>query len=117
MKPHLPGVLLLIGALSTGSCTARRSEPTTRPAPDAVVSPTSAFTETVPGSAVTFVMRPVPVGDGATLWVAETEVTWDAYDVFLNRLDLPADRRASAEADPGPDAITRPTPPYRPPDR
>ena len=119
MKPHLPGVLLVIGALSTGSCTARQGEPTTRPTTslEVRVSPTSAFTQTVPGSAVTFVMRPVPVGGGATLWVAETEVTWDAYDVFLNRLDLPADRRASPEADPGPDAITRPTPPYRPPDR
>lgn len=49
--------------------------------------------------------------------MAETETTWDAYDVFLLRLDIPPERRGSAEADPGPDAITRPTPPYSPPDR
>jgi formylglycine-generating enzyme required for sulfatase activity len=81
------------------------------------VSPGSSFTQTIPGTAVELVMRPVPLSGAGTLWVAETELTWDAYDAFLHRLDVPADRRASADADPGPDAITRPTPPYRPPDR
>src|SRR5829696_7414738 len=101
MKPHFMFVLLALSVLPSGSCITRPSPLTTRPTAHVGASPAAAFTETVPGSAVTFLMRPVPLGDAATLWVAETEVTWDAYDVFLNRLDLPADRRASAEADPG----------------
>ncbi|HWE94035.1 MAG TPA: formylglycine-generating enzyme family protein [Tepidisphaeraceae bacterium] len=68
-------------------------------------------------------MLPVPPA-GATsapeprpFWIGETEVTWDAYDVFLLRLDIPIDRRGTMEADPGADAVSRPTPPYAPPDR
>jgi formylglycine-generating enzyme required for sulfatase activity len=65
-----------------------------------------------------FVMRRVDGLPGGTiLWFGETEVTWDCYDVFLTRSDLARDQRASAEADSGVDAITRPTLPYNPPDR
>jgi hypothetical protein len=80
------------------------------------------FVETVPGSMVKFKMCPVAIAEANgrthTLWFAETETTWDAYDVFYLRLDEQA-----AGADPaaagreGPDAITRPTLPYHPPDR
>jgi formylglycine-generating enzyme required for sulfatase activity len=77
------------------------------------------FVETLPGSTVTFVMRPVPIpqGDGAirVLWFAESETTWDAYDVFYLWLDESADGQAAGRE--GPDAITRPTLPYTPPDR
>jgi hypothetical protein len=80
------------------------------------------FVETVPGSTVTFTMRPVNVFDGhagpRVLWFAETETTWDAYDVFYLRLDEQAAGADVAMAGrEGPDAITRPTLPYSPPDR
>ena len=74
------------------------------------------FVETVPGSTVTFTMRPVSLGDGRTVWFAETETTWDAYDVFALRLDENAGHVAAAGVE-GPDAITRPTLPYAPVDR
>src|SRR5687767_6536301 len=53
---------------------------TTAPAPQPYV-------ETVPGSTVTFAMRPAwmppaaPGEAGRYIWFAETETTWDAYDV------------------------------------
>jgi hypothetical protein len=80
------------------------------------------FVETVPGSSVTFTMRPVTIDDGSgmcrVLWFAETETTWDAYDVFYLRLDEQAGGADVASAGhEGPDAITRPTLPYAPPDR
>jgi formylglycine-generating enzyme required for sulfatase activity len=80
------------------------------------------FVETIPGSTVKFVMRPVPVptggGSARVLWFAETETTWDAYDVFYLRLDeQAAGSDVAAAGREGPDAITRPTLPYNPPDR
>jgi formylglycine-generating enzyme required for sulfatase activity len=84
--------------------------------------PPQPYVETVPGSTVTFTMRPVTTWiDQActrTIWYAETETTWNAYDVFYLRLDehRTATDLANAGRD-GPDAITRPTLPYEPPDR
>src|SRR5688572_8999750 len=48
--------------------------------------PPQPFVETLPGSTVTFTMRPVHA-DGGVVWFAETETTWNAYDVFYLRLD------------------------------
>lgn len=80
------------------------------------------FVETVPGSTVTFAMLPVErtddVGKHRVLWFAETETTWDAYDVFYLRLDeQAAGADVSAAGREGPDAITRPTLPYKAADR
>jgi hypothetical protein len=91
----------------------RHPLPQTRPA---------GFVETVPGSTVKFAMRPVTVNDdsgaGRVLWFAETETTWDAYDVFYLRLDeQAAGIDIAAAGREGPDAISRPTLPYNPPDR
>jgi formylglycine-generating enzyme required for sulfatase activity len=82
----------------------------------------AAFVETVPGSTVKFTMRPIALtedsGTRGVLWFAETETTWDAYDVFYLRLDEQAAGGDVASAGhEGPDAITRPTQPYNPPDR
>src|SRR3954471_10420578 len=90
-----------------------RQAPPTRPA---------AFVETVPGSSVRFTMVPVAFTDDSStrrvLWFAETETTWDAYDVFYLRLDeQAAGADVAAAGHEGPDAITRPTLPYNPPDR
>jgi formylglycine-generating enzyme required for sulfatase activity len=80
------------------------------------------FVEAVPGSTVKFTMRAVSIPDGGgnskRLWFAETETTWDAYDVFYLHLDEQAAGVDVASAGhEGPDAITRPTLPYNPPDR
>jgi formylglycine-generating enzyme required for sulfatase activity len=44
-------------------------------------------------------------------WIGRTELTWDAYDVFAYRLDLPEEQREGA------DASSRPSKPYGAPDR
>ncbi len=66
------------------------------------------FTETIAGTAVSFEMVPVP-GDASLgirpFWIGRTEVTWDAYDVYLYGLD-------QAAGEPGADAVTRPSKPY-----
>jgi len=69
----------------------------------------------IPATAVTLELVPVtmPTEDDApstTLWFLRTEITWDIYDVFVYRLDLPAGDRES-------DAQGRPSKPYVPPDR
>ena len=57
-------------------------------------------------------MVPVPVGAAdakqpiAEFWIGRTEVTWDAYDVFVYRLDEPG------ESAPRADAVARPSKPY-----
>jgi len=95
------------------------------------------YTETVPGTAVTFEMLPIQggtftIGSPATersrradeepsrevtirpFWMSKTEVTWDEYDRFAFSLDLTAERRPILQTpgDPSADAVTRPTPPY-----
>jgi formylglycine-generating enzyme required for sulfatase activity len=86
------------------------------------------FVETIPGTLVQFEMIPIPGGtfqkanpdpEGQPLqvevqpfWIGKTEVTWDEYDVFFLRLDLPEDQRKA-----GVDARSRPSRPYGAPDR
>jgi hypothetical protein len=72
------------------------------------------FVETVPGSTVKVTLRPVGTGAGV-VWFSETETTWDAYDAFYLRLDEQGSIANAGQE--GPDAITRPTQPYSPPDR
>jgi formylglycine-generating enzyme required for sulfatase activity len=71
------------------------------------------YTDTIPGTVVTFDMVPVPEGPvtigGVTTTVGpfligRTEVTWDMYDLF------------AARAEAGADASTRPSQPYGAPD-
>lgn len=69
------------------------------------------YVENVPGSLARFEMIPVPAPPGGKpFWIAKTETTWDAFDVFAYGLD----RSAKGTA---PDAITRPSKPYGAPDR
>jgi len=96
------------------------------------------LTERIPGTAVSFELVSVPAGalvvaDPASpektstktigpLWIGKTEVTWDQFDIFVYRLDLPEHERAAAQsggdaAAEGADAVTRPSKPYLPPDR
>jgi formylglycine-generating enzyme required for sulfatase activity len=81
----------------------------------------AAYTQSISGTLVQFDMIPVPAGEitmpdpakkGAAkkikvgpFWIGKTEVTWDAYDVFVYRLDIPQGSKDK-------DAITRPSKPY-----
>jgi formylglycine-generating enzyme required for sulfatase activity len=80
------------------------------------------FEQKVPATPTTIAMRPVKGGtvtvataDGpvevtvAPLWFSTTEITWNAYDVFVYVLD--------EEPHPVVDALSRPSQPYVPPDR
>jgi len=79
------------------------------------------FEQKIPGHLPSFWLRKIPAGEitiGAkkvavtSLWVAETEVTWDIYDIFAFRLDLTPKEQAT-----GVDATARPSKPYGAPDR
>lgn len=68
------------------------------------------YTDSIPGTLVTFDLVPVP--GNPPFWIGKTEVTWDEYDVFAYRLDQPAAGGASGT----PDATARPSRPYGAPD-
>ena len=95
------------------------------------------YTETIPGTSVTFEMVAIPGGtftmgspagekgrapdEGpahevriAPFWMAKTETTWNEYDAFAFAQAIAAGGRSAAPSGPpaGADAITRPTPPY-----
>lgn len=75
----------------------------------------AAFDQDVPSAAFSFQMLPIPgSADGAMkpFFMAKTEMTWDAFDIFVYRLDEDAAKPAA-----GADAVTRPSKPYLPPDR
>jgi len=99
------------------------------------------YVETIPGTAVTFEMLPIPGGtftmgspmteekrcedEGprhavriAPFWMGKCEVTWDEYDQFARKLDLKKKAREKVDLSTQPetekqaDAVTRPTGPY-----
>jgi len=79
--------------------------------------------EKIPGTALTLELvripaRPAPE-DGSTsgidsFYMSTTEITWDLYDIFVYRLD---EQDVDEPDGDGPDAVTRPSKPYVPPDR
>jgi formylglycine-generating enzyme required for sulfatase activity len=91
--------------------------------------------ETIPGTLVKFEMIAVPAGTAVVTGpgkpgarrqvtlkpfrIGKTEVTWDEYDVYAFRLDLPEGQRAAARSPGGSgvDAVSRPSRPYGAPDR
>jgi formylglycine-generating enzyme required for sulfatase activity len=98
----------------------------------------SSYTETIPGTKVSFQMVPIPGGtftmgspqaepgrsedEGpqhqvrvSPFWMEVYETTWDEYDVFAFSSDLlkqKAPTEQKSEGDTLADAVTRPTPPY-----
>ncbi len=81
------------------------------------------FEQAIEGTTVRFWMVPVEAGRVAVppgspaesaevgaFYIAETETTWDLFDVFVYGLDRPEGAGES-------DAVTRPSKPYVPPDR
>ncbi|MGE5611459.1 MAG: formylglycine-generating enzyme family protein [Bacillota bacterium] len=74
-------------------------------------------TETIPGTVVAFKMVKLPAGvvelvqEGRkqtvpikSIWMAQTELTWDVYDIWSLQLDMPEEKRVEIE--------TRPSRPY-----
>ncbi len=79
------------------------------------------FEQKIPASSAAFKMVSLPDGtstrDGKTrtiknLWMSETEVTWDVYDIYAFRLDQTTEEQAK-----GVDATSRPSKPYGAVDR
>ncbi len=101
MKKTIP-ILLVVFVTSCAESHRIASPPAVTPASYAQ------FIETIDGTAVTFDMIRVPrdpTHGMEPFWIARTEVTWDAYDVFVYGFDAPA---TGTEAG----AVTRPSKPY-----
>ncbi|MEW6072858.1 MAG: SUMF1/EgtB/PvdO family nonheme iron enzyme [Planctomycetota bacterium] len=105
------------GAAGGGEAAEEPRAPDPPPGPVAPPAP-APFLQPVPASAtVAIEMVGVPgkvLADGAVLppfWIAKTELTWDAYDVYRLCEDLPYRLRDAAI-----DGETRPTRPYGAPD-
>lgn len=76
------------------------------------------FEQEIPAAAFRFTMVPIPgSADGSVkpFYMSATEVRWEAFDVFVYRLELPDAERAAGSS--AADATTRPSKPYLPPDR
>ncbi|MGQ9698598.1 MAG: formylglycine-generating enzyme family protein, partial [Armatimonadota bacterium] len=125
------GIILLIipCVISVGAPAKKAGPAKSKPAVAKPAAPTSlkAYTETIQGTLVKFDMVPVPGGTYTftdpgfgkskkvtikPFYIGKTEVTWDEYDVYLNKLDTP-----NPDATDGADAVSRPSRPYGVPDR
>ena len=76
--------------------------------------PEGAWRETIAEAAFDFVMVPIPGSDDGKIkpfFMSQTELTWDAFDVFVFRLDIDPSGSDWSDVD------SRPTKPYLPPDR
>lgn len=70
-------------------------------------TPLERRTLAVPASTVELQFVRIPAAQ--PFWISTTEITWDAFDVYVYKTDAPA----GAEVD----AVTRPSQPYNPMDR
>lgn len=83
------------------------------------------YWQDIPSAAFKFHMLPAPgSADGSVkpLYVGKTEITWEAFDVWAYRLDekgeqTPSSQQSGVPEGDSPDAVTRPSKPYLPPDR
>ena len=114
----------IMAVASMGSCACiellpRNPQTAASTPPQAVARALAPFLQEIPGTAYKFEMLPVP-GDAshgiAPFWIAKTETTWDAFDVFVFRLDEEPSTAAGSSHQSA-DAVTRPSKPYLPPDR
>jgi formylglycine-generating enzyme required for sulfatase activity len=117
-------LIILPAAVAAGAQAKARSKPAARPAVQLKAPPAAApgFVETLPGSVVKLDMVAIPPGVIAIAgkkvvlkpyWIANTETTWEQFDVFLGSgPSSPAyDQTKFA-----PDAIARPSKSYILPD-
>ena len=120
-------IALMTSAIMAGGCAHTAPIEHTRADQQSTVSKSpdrdpKTFRQTIPSAAYTFEMLPI-VGDSThgikPFWIAKTETTWDAFDVYVYRLDeqQPAQSSDAKTESPKSDAVTRPTKPYLPPDR
>jgi formylglycine-generating enzyme required for sulfatase activity len=112
--------------------------PAPQPGPAARAEPPGehkAYKETIPGTAVSFEMMPIPGGNFVMgspageegrkddegpqhpvairpFWMGKCEVTWDEFDVFMKEMGLPNKEALRELLKKDPAAITGPTPPY-----
>lgn len=91
---------------------------TTGPKKAEVATPAvaSSIRQEIPGAAFSFELRLVPGNaDGSMkpFYIGVTEVTWEAADAYIYKLDEEKGKALPA----GADAVTRPSKPYLPPDR
>jgi len=108
-------VALAIGCGASQRCVSQPSHADT----DAAWARRNPFWQEIPVAAFKFEMLSIP-GDPSRdikpFWISKTEITWEAFDVFVYRLDEQV-AASEAAAQTGVDAVTRPTKPYLPPDR
>ena len=123
-RPPVSVASVACAAAVATACAVRPADPslTGRAAPEAGLE---SYSDSIPGTLVRFDMIAVPGGVASVetaggprevavspFWIGRTEVTWDEYDVFAFRLDLPREVVAG-----GADAESRPSRPYGAPDR
>lgn len=87
------------------------------PSPAGSAQPLAAFTQEIPKAAFKISMVPIPADPSKKIdavWMSATEITWDAFDVYVYRLDEDGGGEALPK---GTENATRPTKPYLPPDR
>jgi formylglycine-generating enzyme required for sulfatase activity len=115
LHPCLARLIIPLGAAVAAPLLCRAASP-------AKLEP---YAETIPGTLVKIEMAPIPAGrldfaDPAKVgqrraveipafWIGRTELTWEAYDVYAFRQDLPEAQREA-------DAVSRPSRPYGAPD-
>lgn len=87
--------------------------PDVEPKPATITPALQPYSETIPVAAYKVEMMPIPASADGTIkpfWISKAELTWEAFDVYVYRLDEEAGQ-------PKVDAVTRPSKPYLPPDR
>ncbi len=128
-------VLLLAGCTNPGTVESRTvaqttttqpaAQPATQPKPEpAKQAPLKPFAQEIAGAAFKFEMVAIPgsgTGDGGggaikPFFMSAKEITWEAFDPYVYRLDEDAGK-APPSLPGNPDAVTRPSKPYLPPDR
>ncbi len=122
----VPQIVAALGGIPCAEAQTHEPPPATPTAstpkpPDAKAADPGPFKQDIPAAAFAFDMLPIP-GDATKnikpFYLSKTEITWEAFDVFIYRLDEPESKSTPAtSAAPPADAITRPTKPYIPPDR
>lgn len=129
---------LTLAAVGVAQPPAPRPEPTppaapppraAAPWPHVVAADGRVLTQEIPVSAYKFDLVPIPGDAGKGIkpfWMGRLEVAWEAMDVFVYRLDEGQTKDAPVpggpaqtdpKSDPKPDAQSRPSKPYIPPDR
>jgi len=95
VNPRLLGLALILGT----ACAAKGSA-STDPGDSRRV-------QKIPGTSISVTLLPVPPGEAPKLWIAATEIPWEAYDAFVFGFD-----RKDPDVPAGADAVARPSQPY-----